>query len=177
MSDLPFDEEVELRPEQDEFAGRYDVIRMAFVRLWTAVGDADALLDVEDLTLVDWCRSLAGLQQVKRDAADLEQQLKDAIGNVMSGKTEVIDGFGVVHRSKRKARTRWDTDQLRSKVIGAPLTDPETGEIESPLDCVLAVWNLGAPRTTALRERDLDPDDFCSTEDKPGWDIRVEAGA
>jgi hypothetical protein len=28
---------------------------------------------------------------------------------------------------------------------------------------ILDVWNLGAPRVTSLRERGIDPDEFCTS--------------
>ncbi len=122
--------------------------------------------------------TLLAIQQARRDLADVEQKAKDTIGHLMRGRTAVVEGVGVLHRSARKSRTQWDKDALRMSVADTKLVDKDTGEIvdESPLDKVLHVWNLGTPRTTALRERGLDPDEFCKVENRPGFDIRIDAG-
>ncbi len=46
------------------------------------------------------------------------------------------------------------------------MVDKDTGEIteETPLEKVLACFNLPAPRTTALRQRGIDADQFCRSE-------------
>ncbi len=129
--------------------------------------------------LQEHCEHLLAVQQAKRDLADVEQQIKDAVGHLMgSHKTEVIDGFGVVKRSTRRNRSKWDTDSLLRLVLDTKVVDPETGEVhdETPIDKVLHVWNLPAPRMTALKLRGIDADEFCESETRPGWDIRIEAG-
>ena len=50
----------------------------------------------------------------------------------------------------------------------------DDGTDASPLDKVLRVWNLGAPRVTALRDMGLDADEFCRSEDA-GHTIRLIA--
>jgi hypothetical protein len=55
------------------------------------------------------------------------------------------------------------------------LVDESTGEVldESPLDKVLKVWNLGTPRKGILKERGIQADEFCVTENLNGWSIRI----
>jgi hypothetical protein len=82
---------------------------------------------------------------------------------------QVEIGGTMMQVRRQRSRTRWDTDDLRRAVLDTKLVDPTSGEVadESPLDKVLAVWNLGSPRVTALRQRGIDPDEFCTTEDGP----------
>ncbi len=82
----------------------------------------------------------------------------------------------MVRRHSKKDRTQWDKPDLLRAVLDTKLVDTATGEIldETPLSKVTTVWNLGAPRLTALRDRGLDPDDFCTTEVRPGWSLEVK---
>jgi hypothetical protein len=104
--------------------------------------------------------------------------VEDATAELMKGKTEVIEGLGVLSRHERKSRTQWDKDALKSAVLDSRLVDPATGEVadEAPVDKILAVWNLGAPRITALRARKIDADEFCVVERQPGWAVEVKGG-
>lgn len=127
-------------------------------------------------TLEDHARALEGVQSARRALADAEQGLKDSIGTLMGERTVVLPEYGVLHRSRRKNRTKWDREALLRDVLDTKLIDPETGEVkdESPLDKVRHVWLLGAPRTTALDARGLRADDYCETETLPGWSIRMD---
>lgn len=112
--------------------------------------------------------TLMGLGQAR-------DRLDDLIGDAMGEYRIVVEGVGQVERHRRKSRTKWDRDALLSAVRDTRLVDPGTGEVldPSPLDKVLHVWNLGAPRLTALKERGLDADEFCETEERKGWQLKV----
>lgn len=122
---------------------------------------------------------LIALQMIKdarSNLAVLERDLENALAKAMPEKVMVVEGAGTFERSKKKSRTQWDRDALLPTVLDSRMFDPNTGELveETPLDRVLAVWNLGAPRITVLRERGIDADQFCSTEDA-GWSIRFQS--
>lgn len=132
-----------------------------------------------NVDLAGHVRHLLAVQQARRDLADVEQSIKNNVGHLMgSHRTVVVDGLGVIKRSVRKNRTKWNTDDLRRMVLDTKLVDPDTGEVfeETPVEKILAVWNLGAPRLTELRVRGIDSDEFCEVEQRPGFDIRIEAG-
>lgn len=104
---------------------------------------------------------------------DLRHRLNGWLSELVGYTTQKelwIDGV-LWRRNVSKARRAWDTDDLRRRVMDSLLqrvtVDPETGEKitetieETPVDKILHVWNLGAPRTTALRARGIDPDEYC----------------
>jgi hypothetical protein len=83
----------------------------------------------------------------------------------------------VVEKYRNKTYTQWRTDDLLQAVLDTRLVDSVTGEVteETPLEKVLEVWNLPAPRLTALKNRGLTPSDYATVtydEDKP-WKLRV----
>jgi len=131
------------------------------------LADLDALTDPHD----GW-ECLDKLRQVKRYLADVEIALENQLGDLLTGTTTHL-GDVVLHRGKRTARTKWDTDDLLRAVLDTKRAD-ENGEVidETPLDKVLHCWNLPAPRLTAVRDRGLEPDEFCHREDRPGWTVR-----
>lgn len=123
-------------------------------------------LDVDLLMtdrLEDACRNWAALEDANRVLAIVRGEMARQIGEELPEKEWTIDGLGTVSRHYRKNRTEWDKDGLLRDVLDARLVDEKTGEIavQTPLERVLMVWNLPAPRTTALRALGLDPDEYC----------------
>lgn len=138
---------------------------------------AEALEDLRAglRSLAAWAESddLAGVvgawdacEQLRREVSDLGAELAAHAHGLMPEKRVEVPGVGMVERTTRADRKQWDGEALRSAVLDSRLVDPETGEVadESPLDKILHVWNLGAPRVTALRARGIDPDEFCRVE-------------
>ena len=76
-----------------------------------------------------------------------------------------VEGIGLVHLERPVRRSGWKTDDLRRVVLDSRRVD-ENGDAveETPVDKLLHVWSLGAPRLTALRERQIDPDDYSSSK-------------
>lgn len=109
------------------------------------------------LHLVEYAPELA---RVARAVSELAQ---DEAGKRFEGKTVTVKGIEYERSKPPPKRTGWRNDELQSAVLDSRLVDPESGEVadESPLDKVLHVWSLGAPRTTALTARGLDADDWC----------------
>jgi hypothetical protein len=133
----------------------------------------DAAREQTEGTLESDLIALQILEDCRRDLGTICTDLTNRLARAMP-KQLVVPGVGVFERHKKKSRTAWDKDDLLRAVKDSVLIGPDrqTGEIETHLDKVLHVWNLGTPRTTALRARGINPDDYCHTEDA-GWQIRV----
>lgn len=118
---------------------------------------------------------LTAITDLRAGLAEMADDLKREIATLMDGPTVVLDGIGVVTRRSDTDRKTWDRDGLLRTVLDSRLADPTTGEIvdESQLEKVLKVWNLGAPRTTVLKERGIDADEYCQVERRDGYTIRV----
>lgn len=106
---------------------------------------------------------------------DVMHSLERLIGDGMSQYRETIDGVGTLERHPNKSYTQWNKEELLSDVLDTRMVDPATGEIvdETALDKVLHVWNLGAPRQNALKQRGLDPDEYATVEDKGGYRVVI----
>lgn len=126
-------------------------------------------------TLAEWARALLAIRDEKRALAAQEREIESELAAMIPRGGVMVDGVGRLRARKRKSRTQWDTEALRRAVLDSRLVDRESGEVadESPLDKVLHVWHLGTPRTSALRDRDLDPDEFCTVEEQ-GMQVQVQ---
>jgi hypothetical protein len=190
MSDLSLEEEMELMeepepddgdpgPEEPAAFGEAAIVEYDLGIIQEMTNSIGLLLGDGPLASADLerhARWLVKVRNIRRALADVEKDLEDATAKRMTGKTEVIDGIGVLSRHERKSRTAWDKEALRMSVLDSRLVNEATGEIvdEAPVDKILAVWNLGAPRVTALKARRLNPDDFCKTEKQPGYAVEVQ---
>jgi len=138
------------------------------------VGDytADDELVLQDDDLIAWKQ----LDDACRVIADARDALAKRLAEAMPEKRQTVMGTGTFEKHFRTDRKQWDTDALKSAVLDSRLADTETGEFldETPIEKITAVWNLGAPRVTVLRERGIDPDQFCTTE-KRGLTLQVIA--
>lgn len=107
------------------------------------------------------------LTEAKRALDDTLKQLGHKIGHAIGKEQTVLNGKTVKRRSSIR-RTKWDNSALLRSVLDSRLVDPDTGEVtdESPLDRVQHVYPLsgGSARTTALRDRGIDPDEFSEHE-------------
>lgn len=106
------------------------------------------------------------LEEANRVLGQVRAQLPNLLAASFGEKTLEIPGLGVFELHGKKNRTAWDKEALLSAVLDSRQVDEVTGEVadESPLDKVLAVWNLAAPRTGVLKKRKIDPDEFCRSE-------------
>jgi hypothetical protein len=105
------------------------------------------------------------LEETNSHLATTRALLTHRIAGTMPQSRVTVTGVGTFVRHRSANRTRWAKDLYRA-VLDTRLGDPVTGELieESPLAKVLHVWNLGAPRVSALRARGLDPDEWCEIE-------------
>ena len=106
------------------------------------------------------------LADTARRLTDARDDLAALLAEDMPEKSMTVQGVGTFTKHRKADRKAWDKDELLRVVLDSRVVDPETGEVrdESPLDRVLDVWNLPAPRTTALKARGIDPDEFCTVE-------------
>lgn len=132
----------------------------------------------------DWealIRGLEPLQQVLGDLRLIEQQAKRGIADTMPERKVTVEGVGTVERKAKITRKGWDSDELLRKIIAGAILDEETGELpESPMvaaDLILQELRAVLPitgslgwRVGALRDRGIDPDEWC-TEDRDGYTI------
>ena len=116
------------------------------------------------------------LVETRRTLTHMIEDLENVIGKAMADKRYTADGV-TVERARKTNRTQWDTESLRRIVLDSRIVDEATGEVkdETPVDKLLHVWNLPAPRTTALKARGIDPDEFCSTERFDRWTLRAHS--
>lgn len=142
----------------------------------------DLIDDVNSEAEIDQRRGLMCwhiIQHVRSKLGEIDDDLGERLAQGMRYGVPVnLPGVATFHRHQRKDRTDWDTDDLLRYVLDSRIVDPLTGEVrdETPVDKLLHVWNLGKPRTTALKARGLAPykdedgnwndplDDYCHTE-------------
>jgi hypothetical protein len=130
------------------------------------VGELDVTVTTEALPDLGTSLSCwASLEETNQELATIRAVLAGNVAAAMPDRRVTVLGVGTFERHRIARRTRWDTDLYRA-VLDTRFVDPQTGEMldETPLEKVLAVWNLGAPRVTALRARGLDPDEWCEVE-------------
>lgn len=134
-------------------------------------------LNVDDLIALPTDEALtawAALEEANRILAGVRSQVMPRVAENMGEHQRVVDGVGTFVRHVKKDRTAWEKDDLLRAVLDSRLVDEKTGEVadETPLAKVLHVFNMPAPRTTALRARGIDADQFCHTE-RGGFTIEV----
>lgn len=131
---------------------------------------------------LDLDRAVSDLHELRQVTAALKMWdglLTDWISDALGRNETDVEGVGHVQVKHGAKRTEWDRRQLIRAVLDSRLVDPSTGEVSEELmaevageelSCspdlarVLHVWNLGAPRVTALRVRGIDPDEFAHVE-------------
>lgn len=117
----------------------------------------------------------AALEEARQVLAVAQGTLASRLAESMGdNKRLTIVGVGTFEKHRKTDRKQWDTEALLHDVLDTKRVDPETGEVadETPIEKVLEVWNLGAPRITAVRGRALDPDDYCHV-DRGGLTLQV----
>jgi len=112
-----------------------------------------------------WC-------EVARDIANIRDAWADAIGEAMPDKRHTALGI-TVERHKKATRRNWQSEDLLRVVLDTRVVDPETGEAESQLDIIKAVYPLAGynARLGALKARGIAVDEFCTTE-WGAWTLR-----
>jgi hypothetical protein len=111
--------------------------------------------------------ALKGVIAAARDAMDLVEQHTI---RTMPDRQAVVDGF-VLERKSGTVRKAWDHPLLASLVARRATFDAETGEVlikpedaQRVIDELLTVGHIDYWRAGALRERGIDPDQYCETQ-------------
>lgn len=105
------------------------------------------------------------LADCARRLAAARDDLGRLLADDMPEKRMTVMGVGTFEKHRKADRKAWDKDDLLRVVLDSRLADADGVVVdETPLDKVLDVWNLPAPRTTALKARGIDPDEFCTVE-------------
>lgn len=137
--------------------------------------DGSATVEPDTWALAD---TIVRLNDLRERAADLLAYVTREAGLV--GMREPVEtGLGVVQVHRRKDRKEWQhsrwQDDVRAAVVGQTtdgyaLLDTATGEtrdlaeyLHERLAEAQAVHGAGAPKVTALKALDLDPEDYCTT--------------
>jgi hypothetical protein len=126
-----------------------------------AVAEQDYPGDLGEALIVwnELADSIRRLTAARDDAGnDLAEDMPEKRMTVMD-----VGTFEVHRKADRKS---WAKDDLLRVVLDSRVVDPITGEVreETDLDRVLDVYNLPAPRTTALKARGIDADEFCEVQ-------------
>jgi len=124
----------------------------------------------------DWeglVRGLVPMQQMLRELRDLESLVKQATAECLPSKRVTVEGVGTVERRAATQRKRWDSDELLRRLVFASLVDENTGEmvatdaldaaerVHAVVSDVLPITGSLGWRVGALRERGVDPDEWC----------------
>lgn len=127
--------------------------------------------------------SLAGALNILREARralgdaerDIEAHLAEAMGKE---KLVVVAGLGTLERKHSKVSPKWDHERLRPMLAALSRDErklnEETGEIEGESEAAIRVFTDVAAvsyyRLGKLKERGLNPDDYC---EDAGWRTTV----
>lgn len=140
-----------------------------------ALGDIvlerEALRSMQEVELIDL---LLQVRTARQNLALAERELEGAAARAMTGDRVAVQGKWIAERRWGKDRTKWENDDLAREVVKRAIdtarVDTSTGELIEPnattwavrdalLACARPSW-----RVTALRELDINPDEYCSSE-------------
>lgn len=147
------------------------------IRHLVMVGDVERrkLAEAGDVEGLAW--GLVRLKQVRQLLSDLLTEVEADVFALMPEKKRTVIGVGTLEKRTGSARKKWESTDLVKHLIRLALDPDQTGEIPSSpveaVDQVVSVLTECAPftpsmqwRATALRDRGVDPDDWC--EVSPG---------
>lgn len=134
---------------------------------------------IDHLDLDRAISDLAELRAVRAAIADWELVLETYIADSLGRNTTTVEGVGTVQVRYGTDRKEWATHDLLRAVLdsrmpadcngeahpsddGEATVKGETVRVSPDASRILAVWNLGTPRVTALRERGIPVDEFCT---------------
>lgn len=121
--------------------------------------------------------AMKGVIAAARDAMDLVEQHTI---RAMPDRQAVVDGF-VLERKSGTVRKAWDHPLLASAIGQRATVDHETGEVlmkpedaQRVVDELVATAGLAYWKVGALRERGIDPSQYCEeTKGRPSLIVRV----
>ena len=181
------------RAQQATPTGALRSIREALAGLEDQARDVAEAGDYELLA-----RGYAELTALKKDLATVIGVISDLVVDTVpvqvSSKGKEyrdpvhIDGVGTFEVVRRAPTRKWESDELLHKIVRDHIVDRETGEV--PDDDTLATVarvveaiTAAAPftpsmgwRVTALKEMDVDINDYCETKRPEGHSLKFTGG-
>lgn len=112
--------------------------------------------------------------KLRQQLSDIARDVEVRLAEVMPDKVLELPGLPVMERRRGTDRKRWASEDLLSLIVSRAIIDPETGEllsdpvvlrsrIEDEVRACMPVTGSLGWRVTALRERGIEPDEFCET--------------
>lgn len=134
---------------------------------------------IDHLDLDRAITDLAELRSVRSALGDWEDVLVTYIADSLGRNTTVVEGVGTVQVRYGTDRKEWATHDLLRAVLDSRMPPTADGEVHPTDDGhadikgepvslspdagrICHVWNLGAPRVTALKDRGIPVDEFCT---------------
>lgn len=159
-------------------------------RLREAIGRLDDvrrdLADAGDWESLAW--GLDGLRQLKADLAIVEKDVEKDVARLMPSRQETVEHLGTLISRPVYSSPRWRSEELLAHLVLRAIFDAETGELRAATAlegaqlaaseiaaCAPVTPSLGW-RVTALRERDIDPDEWRHRDHKGESVQIVKAG-
>lgn len=139
-----------------------------------------------DTELVDLARTLTHLDSEMKALREQRDHIIAALAAAMPSKVVELPGVGVLERRGGRTRKAWDHEMLMRLVLARSRDerrcDPETGEFEDAGEAAVRVLaecaHVDYWRSTALRQRGVDPDEYAeSTPAPPSVIFRPAEGA
>lgn len=134
---------------------------------------------IDHLDLDRAISDLAELRAVRAAITDWEVVLTDYIADSLGRNVTTVEGVGTVQVRYGTDRKEWATHDLLRAVLDSRMPPSPDGEVHPSDDGqaevkgepvtvspdasrILQVWNLGTPRITALKERGIPVDEYCT---------------
>lgn len=134
----------------------------------------------EHLDIETALRDLADLREIRTALGDWEHMLTEWVADYLGRNTITVEGVGTAQVRYGTDRKEWATHDLLRAVLDSRMKPNADGEVHPTDDGaaevkgepvtvspdaarILHVWNLGTPRITALRERGIPVDEFCTS--------------
>ncbi len=136
------------------------------------LADLDSLLHRATSQDMDWQDGLTrrqDLAEANQTLKGIRERLDDLLAEQMG--TYQRDN---VKRHRKKSRRDWQSDDLLRIVLDSRIVDGETGEVESQVDALRAVYGLKGYNASIkeLEKRGIDVDEWCVSEER-GWTLEV----
>ena len=136
------------------------------------IRDVFDLLKVAEPEKLDWHDALTCREFLNEANGNL-RMVRERLDNLLA---EQMDGYQKdnVKRHRKIMRRDWQHDDLFRLVMDSRIVDGETGEVESQVDALKAVYGCKGYNASLkeLERRGIDPDEYCTTEQR-GYTLEV----
>lgn len=126
-----------------------------------------AAMGLSELPWTDAASMLADLRTARETVQRIERALEVQTARSMLAagvKQQPLDGVGVVEWHRGRERKQWDHEAAAGDVLDALLASDPDGVPPTPWevrDALLGAGHVDYWRVKALKDRGLDPDDYC----------------